>query len=65
MCPIFYSFITYVSYAANLILWNILDQSLPNAALPAATHCNNLSGVAISCQVKGNIIKFSSFFSFV
>ena len=47
MCPILYVFL----YGCF--------QSSPNAALPAAKHCNYLSGVAFSCQVKGNLIKFS------
>ena len=53
-----------MSYLVAIPLWllslteaiNMFDQSSPNAELPVAKHCNYLSGVAVSCQVKGNII---------
>ena len=59
MCPILYSS---MEYSMKHV------QSSPNAALPAATHCNYVSGVALTCQVKQNLIKFSLFsvlFNFV
>ena len=59
----------YLIFLYGLLFYSMKHvQGSPNAALPAATHCNYVSGVAVTCQVQENLIKLSLFsvlFNFV